>query len=219
MLPIKYIAGLQSYEPLWRTMQEKTAQRLQARDQHSDQVWLLEHSPVFTQGVAGKPEHVLNPHHIPIVQCDRGGQVTYHGPGQLMVYTLLDLNARGLSTRDFVRCLEQIVIRYLASLGISAQHDIDAPGVYVDGAKICSIGLRVRQGLTYHGLAFNVDMDLTPFSYINPCGYQALRMTQLSDFCTVDMASVRQAISATLCAELGYNQWQLATATLQELSE
>lgn len=217
MLPIRHIPGLHDYMPIWSAMQQFTNQRLIARETHGDQVWMLEHTPVFTQGVAGKPEHVLNPHGIPVVQCDRGGQVTYHGPGQLMAYTLIDLNQRGISTRDYVRKLEQCVIRYLGSLGIPATHDVDAPGVYVDGAKICSIGLRVRQGLVYHGLAFNVAMDITPFSYINPCGYQALRITQLSDFCTVSMGAVREAISHMLSTELGYNQWHLTTATLQEL--
>ncbi|CAN7948470.1 unnamed protein product, partial [Ixodes hexagonus] len=140
---------------------------------------LLEHLPVFTQGLAGKPEHVLNPHEIPLIQTDRGGQITYHGPGQLMAYLLCDLNRLGLSTHAFVRTIESTIVEFLQQWGISAKGKEEAPGVYVEEAKICSIGLRVRKGLSYHGLAFNIAMDLTPFSYINPCGFKGLEMTQV----------------------------------------
>src|SRR3990167_7390515 len=147
-----------------KKMQEFT----DSRDENTpDEIWLLEHPPVFTQGLAGKPEHILNPHAIPVVQTDRGGQVTYHGPGQLVVYTLIDLKRKHLHTREFVRTLEKCVIDVLSELSIAAVSKCDAPGVYVNNEKICSIGLRVRKGCSYHGIAFNIDMDLTPFSYIN----------------------------------------------------
>ncbi|WP_051362066.1 lipoyl(octanoyl) transferase LipB [Solimonas soli] len=158
-----------------------------ARDADTaDEIWLLEHPPVFTQGQAGKAEHLLAPGDIPVVQADRGGQVTYHGPGQLVVYFLIDLHRRGYGIRTLVTRLEQSMIELLAESGIRAYADRDAPGVYVDDArgvrmKIGSLGLRVRRGCTYHGLALNVAMDLEPFSRINPCGYRGLRMAQLAD--------------------------------------
>ncbi|MBV1775072.1 lipoyl(octanoyl) transferase LipB [Burkholderiaceae bacterium DAT-1] len=147
-----------------------------------DELWLLEHPPVYTQGQAGKPEHVLNPGNIPIIQIDRGGQVTYHGPGQLVAYPLIDLTRRKLGVRELVRRIEQSVIDLLADFDIHAYGKVDAPGVYVDEAKIASIGLRIRNGKSYHGVAVNIGMDLEPFSRINPCGYQGLRMVQLNDF-------------------------------------
>ena len=145
-----------------------------------DEIWLLEHPPIFTQGQAGKAEHLLMPGDIPIVQSDRGGQVTYHGPGQLVGYFLLDLERRGYGIRSLVTRLENAIIASLAPHGIRAEPNREAPGVYVDSAKIASLGLRVRKGRTYHGIAINVNMDLEPFSRINPCGYQGLRMTQTS---------------------------------------
>lgn len=146
-----------------------------------DELWFLQHPRVFTQGQAGKAEHLLMPGDIPVVQSDRGGQVTYHGPGQLVVYVLLDLERLGYGVRALVTRIEQSLIATLAGYGIRAAARADAPGVYVDDAKIASLGLRVRKGRSYHGLALNVDMDLEPFARINPCGYQGLRMTQLRD--------------------------------------
>ncbi|MDM4771933.1 lipoyl(octanoyl) transferase LipB [Solimonas sp. SE-A11] len=147
----------------------------------ADELWFLEHDPVFTQGQAGKPEHLLMPGDIPVVQSDRGGQVTYHGPGQIVVYLLMDLRRLGYSIRPLVTRIEQSLVDTLAAYGIAANADPQAPGVYVDGAKIASLGLRVRQGCSYHGLSLNVDMDLEPFSRINPCGYQGLRMVQVRE--------------------------------------
>lgn len=146
-----------------------------------DEFWLLEHQPVFTLGLAGKHDHILAAGDIPVVQVDRGGQVTYHGPGQLVVYTLIDLKRAGLTIRDLVSALENAVIDTVAEYGIEARNRCEAPGVYVGEDKLASIGLRVRRGCSYHGLSLNVDMDLAPFERINPCGYEGMRMTQLSD--------------------------------------
>jgi lipoyl(octanoyl) transferase len=146
-----------------------------------DELWLVEHPPVFTQGLAGKAKHLLASGDIPVIQVDRGGQVTYHGPGQVVVYCLLDVRRLGLNVRGLVTALEQAVIDLLAAYGIIAQARPDAPGVYVDGAKVASLGLRIRQGRSYHGLSLNVDMDLEPFTRINPCGYPGLQVTQLRD--------------------------------------
>ena len=173
---IKHL-GLVDYETTSQAMREMTLART---PETPDELWFLEHPPVFTQGQAGKPEHLLAPGGIPVVQSDRGGQVTYHGPGQLVVYVLLDLERRGYGIRSLVTRLEQAMIECLAGYGIAAAARPDAPGVYVDGRKVGSIGLRVRQGRTYHGLSLNVAMDLAPFDRINPCGYQGLRMTQVS---------------------------------------
>ena len=170
--------GIQPYEKTWQEMQAFTDQRT---DETDDELWLLQHPPVYTLGKNGKPEHVLDPGDIPIVQTDRGGQVTYHGPGQIIVYTLLDLNRLGIGVRELVTRLEDGVINLLDDYGINAVARRDAPGVYVDGRKIAALGLRVRKGRSFHGLSFNVDMDLEPFSRINPCGYEGLEVTQLSD--------------------------------------
>lgn len=181
-LLVKHL-GLADYEPTWRAMQAFTTER---GADTPDELWLLEHPPVFTQGQAGKPEHVLRMTDIPIVPIDRGGQVTYHGPGQLVGYLMVDLGRRKLGVREFVRRIEQSIIDLLADFGITAYGKVDAPGVYVqrDGieAKIASLGLRIRNGKSYHGLALNVDMDLAPFSYINPCGYAGLPVAQMKDF-------------------------------------
>ena len=170
--------GLRPYQEIWDAMRACTA----ARDADSaDQSWLVHHPPVYTQGQAGKPEHLLAPGDIPVIQIDRGGQITYHGPGQTVMYLLLDLRRAGIGIRALVSLIEESVIGYLQELGIRAQSRIDAPGVYVDGKKIASLGLRVRGGCTYHGVALNVDMDLEPFSRINPCGLVGMQMTQLRD--------------------------------------
>ena len=170
--------GLRPYQETWNAMRDYTASRDAASE---DQIWLVQHPPVYTQGQAGKPEHLLAPGDIPVIQIDRGGQITYHGPGQTVMYLLLDLRRAGIGIRALVSLIEESVIGYLQELGIHAQSRIDAPGVYVDGKKIASLGLRVRGGCTYHGVALNVDMDLEPFSRINPCGLVGMQMTQLRD--------------------------------------
>jgi lipoyl(octanoyl) transferase len=171
--------GRVEYEPTWRTMQAFTAARAAGA---ADELWLLEHPPVYTLGVAGRAQHLPRiANGIPVVKTDRGGQITYHGPGQVVLYTLLDLRRRGLAVRPLVRLLELSVIDLLAAHGIAAAARIDAPGVYVAGAKIAALGLRIRDGCCYHGLAFNVDMDLSAFHAIDPCGYPGLAVTQARD--------------------------------------
>jgi len=167
--------GRQAYRPIWQAMQQFTDART---EDTPDELWVVEHDPVFTQGQAGKAEHILNPGGIPIVQVDRGGQVTYHGPGQLVVYLLLDLKRHKLSVREIVTRIEQSIVELMSAYDIKAYPRADAPGVYVDEQKLCSLGLRVRKGCTFHGLALNVDMDLSPFLRINPCGYAGMEMTQ-----------------------------------------
>lgn len=175
-MPLIRELGLQDYADTFKSMREFTLARTA---ETPDEIWLLEHPPVFTQGQAGKPEHLLLTGDIPVVQSDRGGQVTYHGPGQLVAYVLLDLQRLGYGIRSLVTRLEDALIATLAGYDIQAQSKREAPGVYVNDEKIASLGLRVRNGRTYHGLALNVDMDLEPFSRINPCGYQGLKMTQI----------------------------------------
>ncbi|SUZ34915.1 lipoyl(octanoyl) transferase LipB [Xanthomonas arboricola] len=170
--------GRQAYAPVWRAMQRFTDARDEAT---ADEVWVVEHAPVFTLGQAGKPEHVLAPGEIPVLQVDRGGQVTYHGPGQLVVYPLLDLRRLGIGVRDYVCRIEQALIDTLDEWNIVAERREGAPGVYVGGAKIAALGIRVRRGCTFHGLSFNVAMDLEPFHRINPCGYQGLQVTSVLD--------------------------------------
>jgi lipoyl(octanoyl) transferase len=168
--------GLREYEPIWEAMRSFT----ECRDEQSpDQLWLLEHPPVYSLGRNGDPAHLLRPSSIPLVNSDRGGQITYHGPGQLIAYVLFDLQRLGLGVRGLVSRLEDAVIATLAQYGISAQSRPDAPGVYVDGRKIASLGLRIRRACSYHGLSLNVDMDLAPFAAINPCGYSGLEVTSL----------------------------------------
>lgn len=169
--------GQQEYYATWQQIRNFTHQR---DAQTIDQIWLLEHSPVYTQGQAGKPEHILDPGTIPIVQSDRGGQVTYHGPGQLIVYFLIDIQRKKLNIRQFINIIESAVIELLAGYNIQATTKANAPGVYVADAKICSLGLRLRHGRTYHGISLNVDMDLEPFTRINPCGFKNMPMVQIS---------------------------------------
>lgn len=198
---IKHL-GLRPYAETYEAMRAFTLTR---GTQTRDELWFLEHPPVFTQGQAGKTEHVLLPGDIPVVQSDRGGQVTYHGPGQIVVYFLLDLQRLGYGIRSLVTRLENAVIGTLAGYGIAATAKPEAPGVYAGGAKIASLGLRVRNGRTYHGLALNVQMDLEPFSRINPCGYQGLRMTQISELGgPADLAQVSEDLKAQLLRQLGY---------------
>ena len=171
--------GLVAYEPTLQAMKDLTDSRT-ADD--PDQLWLLQHPRVFTQGQAGKAEHLLAPGDIPVIQVDRGGQVTYHGPGQWVVYLMIDLRRRGWGVRKLVDTIERSIVLLLAEYGIDAAPRPEAPGVYVGGAKIASLGLRVRRGCSYHGLALNVDMDLEPFDRINPCGYRGLETTRIADF-------------------------------------
>jgi lipoyl(octanoyl) transferase len=194
--------GLQPYGEIWQAMRDYT----DTRDQHStDQLWLLQHPAVFTLGQAGKRDHILNPGEIPIVNSDRGGQVTYHGPGQLIAYLLLDLRRARLGVRGLVTQLESAVIRLLAQYGIQASASKDAPGVYIDGAKVASLGLRVRKGCSYHGLSLNIDMDLNPFTRINPCGYPGLQVTQLADCMeNTDLPSLGRELAQQLAEGLGY---------------
>ena len=170
--------GLQEYETVWRQMRDFTDSRT---PETPDEAWLLEHPPIFTLGQAGRRHHLLDPGNIPVLQVDRGGQITYHGPAQLILYLLLDLRRRGLGVRQLVSLMEQAVIGLLGSYGVEARARRDAPGVYVAERKIASLGLRVRRGCSFHGLSLNVDMDLAPFDMINPCGFRGLEVTQTSD--------------------------------------
>lgn len=193
---------LQDYQFCWQAMRQFTDQRDATTP---DEIWLLEHHPVFTQGQNGKPEHIINPGDIPVVQVDRGGQVTYHGPGQLVAYTLIDLKRKKLNVRQLVSILEQSVIDLLADYRIHANAKCDAPGVYVDNAKICSVGLRIRRGCSFHGLAFNIAMDLEPFLRINPCGFAQLKMVQLSELNGPNnVFKVGMKLVDYLVANLGY---------------
>lgn len=174
--------GRREYIPVWEQMQTFSRER---DTNATDEFWLVEHPPVFTLGRNGKREHVLDPGEIPLVHIDRGGQVTYHGPGQAVIYLLIDLRRRKLGVRELVKTIQQSVVAFLDAEGIDANADPEAPGVYVDDSKISALGLRVTRGCTYHGLSLNVDMDLSPFERINPCGYAGLQVTQLAD-CGID---------------------------------
>lgn len=200
--PIVRRLGLAEYEPTWRAMQRFTDERT---PDTPDEIWFLEHPPVFTLGMNAKPAHLLAPGDIPVVQIDRGGQVTYHGPGQLVVYPLIDLRRAHLGVRDLVTALERSVIAYAGEFGIAAECRRNAPGVYVQDRKLASLGIRIRRGGSYHGLALNVNMDLEPFTRINPCGYVGLEMTQLADLggaATID--TVIRGFEPRLLRALGY---------------
>ncbi len=205
--------GEQDYKNTWEAMKNFCLNRC---EQTPDEVWFVEHPPVFTQGVSGKPEHILTHSQIPVVQTDRGGQVTYHGQGQLVMYVLFDLRRLNIGIRTLVDILESITINGLKQYGLKATANKDAPGVYLNHKKIASLGLRVKKGCSYHGLSVNINMDLTPFSYINPCGYKDLEITQLSahgvkcqlsDFATVLLHELK--------AQLHYTQLILGSNTLQ----
>lgn len=201
-LIIRTPEGLQPYASVWEKMQALTASRDASTP---DEIWLLQHEPVFTQGQAGKAEHLLSTGDIPVVQVDRGGQVTYHGPGQLIAYMMLDLRRRKLGVRDLVDIIEQSIVALLADLGVEAYPKPDAPGVYVNEQKICSLGLRIRRGCSFHGLALNLDMDLEPFLRINPCGYAGLQMTQVrTQAPQADLAAVPDNLVKHLVKKLGY---------------
>lgn len=194
--------GRRDYAAVFRLMCDYTEDRNPLSD---DAIWIVEHPAVFTLGQAGRLEHVLDPGDIPVVQSDRGGQVTYHGPGQVVVYTLIDLRRMRLGVRPFVEILERSVIEFLADYGISAAGRRDAPGVYVGARKIAALGLRVRRGCTYHGLALNVDLDTAPFARINPCGYAGLEIARLADFgIGLDVWSAGRLVSERLAGLLGY---------------
>ncbi|MCE7729423.1 lipoyl(octanoyl) transferase LipB [Vibrio campbellii] len=201
--------GRQDYEPVWKAMHEFTDQRT---DDTPDEVWLVEHNPVFTQGQAGKAEHLINTGDIPVVQSDRGGQVTYHGPGQLVAYFLINLRRKKLGVRDLVTHIENLVINTLKAYNIDSAARPDAPGVYVDGKKICSLGLRIRKGCSFHGLALNVNMDLGPFLRINPCGYEGMEMVQVSQVGgPEDIETVEKQLIQELVTLLDYEQVEFST--------
>ncbi|MEL7293465.1 MAG: lipoyl(octanoyl) transferase LipB [Pseudomonadota bacterium] len=202
-LVVKHL-GRQDYEPIWQAMHDFTDNRT---EETADEVWLVEHNPVFTQGQAGKAEHLLNTGDIPVVQSDRGGQVTYHGPGQLVAYFLINLRRKKLGVRDLVTHIENLVINTLKAYNIESTARPDAPGVYVDGRKICSLGLRIRKGCSFHGLALNVNMDLSPFQRINPCGYAGMEMVQVSQLGGPDdVIQVENKLVEELVKLLGYEQ-------------
>lgn len=195
--------GQVEYLPTLEAMRKLTAER---DGTSADEIWLLEHPPVFTQGQAGKAEHVLSAGAIPVVQVERGGQVTYHGPGQLVAYLLLDIRRLDMGVRELVSAMEQALVSLLATYGVPAAPRADAPGVYVGAAKIASLGLRIRRGCSFHGLALNVDMDMQPFQRINPCGYAGLAMTQLRDHVPgpLSMTQVMTRLEQALRQALGY---------------
>lgn len=195
--------GLVEYQPTLDAMRQLTRER---DEQSPDEIWLLQHPQVFTQGQAGKAEHLLAPGDIPVVQVERGGQVTYHGPGQLVAYLMLDLRRLDLGVRELVTAMEQSLVDLLAGYGIEAAPKADAPGVYVAGDKIASLGLRVSRGCSFHGLALNVDMDMTPFQRINPCGYAGLKMVQMRDLLSAPPAfdEVAKRLEQALRGRLGY---------------
>jgi lipoyl(octanoyl) transferase len=198
---IKHL-GLVPYEPTWRAMQRFTDERDSSAP---DEIWMVEHPPVFTLGLNASREHLLSPGDIPVVQIDRGGQVTYHGPGQLVIYPLINLRRHVLGVRQLVVALENAVIAYVGELGLTANGSRDAPGVYVGAAKLASIGLRIRRGGSYHGMALNVSVDLRPFERINVCGYRGLAVTRLADLCgALDVRTVADGMAPHLLRELGF---------------
>ena len=192
-----------------------------SRDEHTaDELWSVEHPAVFTQGLNGKPEHLLDPGDIPVIQTDRGGQITYHGLGQVVIYCLIDVRRAALGVRELVTRLEQSVIQLLADYGVSSYAEAHAPGVYVNGSKVASLGLRIKRGCTYHGLSLNVAMDLEPFTRINPCGFPGLTVTQLRDLGVHDdLVSVSTALLGKLAAQLGYNRLQITQSNFDLYQE
>ncbi|PAR20131.1 octanoyltransferase [Vibrio metoecus] len=201
--------GRQDYTPVWQAMHQFTDQRDSTT---RDEVWLVEHNPVFTQGQAGKAEHLINTGDIPVVQSDRGGQVTYHGPGQLVAYFLIDLRRKRLGVRELVTHIENLVIHTLQHYHIDSAARPDAPGVYVQNKKICSLGLRIRKGCSFHGLALNIQMDLSPFLRINPCGYAGMEMVQVSDFSgPIEKEQVEKILIQKLVTLLEYEHVEFST--------
>lgn len=211
-LIVRYL-GRQDYQPVWQAMHDFTDTR---DDNTVDEVWLVEHNPVFTQGQAGKQEHLLDTGDIPVVQSDRGGQVTYHGPGQLVAYVLINLRRKKIGVRDLVTHIENTVINTLKRFGVESNARPDAPGVYVEQRKICSLGLRIRRGCSFHGLALNINMDLSPFLRINPCGYAGMEMVQLSDLTPITQLHQAQSpLIEELVSLLGYQQVEFATEAVE----
>lgn len=200
-LPVRKL-GVMDYVPVWRAMQRFTDKRDSSTQ---DELWLVQHPPVFTQGQSGKAEHLLAPGDIPVVQVDRGGQVTYHGPGQVVAYPLIDIRRLNLGVKAFVNRIEEAVIQVLGSFKVVGERRDGAPGIYVEGAKVASLGLRVRRGCSFHGLAFNVAMDLEPFGRINPCGFAGMAVTQLSDLAPASVPEVEERLAQQLAEQLGYS--------------
>ena len=197
--------GLVEYQPTWDAMRRFTAERT---TDTRDEIWLVQHPPVYTQGLAGKPEHLLHRTHIPVIKIDRGGQITYHGPGQVIAYVLIDLRRRGWGVKQLVAALEQSVIDLLETYSIHGERRTGAPGVYVDGRKIAQVGLRVRRGASYHGLSLNAAMDLEPFRHIKPCGYAGLETTDVATLLgneRAQFADIKAALLGPLLVNLGYN--------------
>ncbi len=206
--------GIQPYQAVSDAMHRFTDRR---DAQTPDELWLVQHPRVFTQGQAGKPEHVLAAGDIPVVQSDRGGQITYHGPGQQVMYVLVDLKRKKVGVRELVTALEETVIKTLNDFNIASAARPDAPGVYVDGSKICSLGLRIRRGCSFHGLALNVDMDLEPFTRINPCGYAGMRMTQIKQLNpSVSFNEVSPILVQVFTQRLGYQQTESGNWNLKD---
>ncbi len=196
------ILGRQPYEPVWQAMQSFTEHRTKDTP---DEIWLLEHEPVFTLGRNGKKEHILDKTNIPIIEIDRGGQVTYHGPGQLIVYLMIDIKRHGLGVRKLVTLIEQSITDTLNEYQLNARAKKEAPGVYIGDAKIAALGLRIKKGCSFHGLSLNLNMDLTPFKQINPCGYKNLEVVQLSDYIEdIELSKVQQQLTFHLSKNLGY---------------
>lgn len=201
--------GQVDYTDTWQAMKDFTEQR---SEQTPDEIWLLQHPRVFTQGQAGKAEHVLAPGDIPVIQVDRGGQVTYHGPGQLVGYLMIDIRRKGMGARDLVSRIENAIVATLAELEIESAPRADAPGVYTQGKKIASLGLRIRHGRSFHGLALNIDMELEPFQRINPCGYQGMQMTQVRDWVkNPDFGHISSRLAHHLQCQLGYTSGHQVT--------
>lgn len=197
--------GRQEYQPVWSAMQAFTLNR---NEESLDEIWFVEHNSVFTQGQAGKAEHILAPGNIPVVQVDRGGQVTYHGPGQQVIYFLIDLKRKKIGVRQLVSAIEETIVDFLSSYQISSTPKADAPGVYVEDKKICSLGLKIKRGCSFHGLALNVNMDKEPFTRINPCGYAGLEITQLSDLGGPDnLLEIEGALRHAILKNLFYDDW------------
>ena len=205
---VRYLGKDLDYPPVWQAMKDFTDTRT---PETQDEIWLLEHTPVFTQGQAGKPEHLLFTGDIPVIQTDRGGQVTYHGPGQLVAYIMADIKRSGMGPRELVSNIEQSLVDVLAEYGVTAYPKSDAPGVYVNEEKIASLGLRIRKGFSFHGLALNIDMDLEPFRRINPCGYAGMNMTQLRDLTQspqFDIHTIAQKLIVQLQRNMSYQDVQ-----------
>jgi len=199
--------GRQEYEPVWKAMQDFTQNRSQ---DELDEIWFVEHDPVFTQGQAGKVEHLLNPGNIPVVQVDRGGQVTYHGPGQQVVYFLIDLKRKQIGVRQLVSAIENSVVDLLSKYQIESSAKADAPGVYVEDKKICSLGLKISRSCSFHGLALNIKMDKEPFLRINPCGYAGLEITQVADCGGPEsLALVEDDFKSSILKNLKYDQFDI----------